>query len=665
MTSANPAASAVPFERMASAVRFLAADAVQKANSGHPGMPLGMADVATVLFTRFLRFDPADPAWPDRDRFVLSAGHGSALLYALLYLTGYPGVTIEEIESFRQMGSIAAGHPEYGRMAGVETTTGPLGQGIATAVGMALAERMLNARFGDAAVGHHTYAICGDGCLMEGLSQEAISIAGHLKLARLIVLWDDNRITIDGATNLATSDDQLARFAASGWAAERVDGHDPEAVAAAIARARASGKPSLIACRTVIGKGAPGLEGTAKVHGAPLGEAAIAAMRKTMNWPYPPFEIPAEILAAWRAAGARGASDRAAWTARMAALPAAETAEFRRRISRTLPEGWEAALAAHVSALVAARPKIATRKAGQDVIAVLARAIPELVGGSADLTGSNLTRAKDQADVSADNYGGSYVHWGIREHGMAAAINGLALHGGIVPYGGTFLVFSDYMRPSLRLAALMGLPVIQVLTHDSIGLGEDGPTHQPVEQLAALRAIPNLLVMRPADAVETAECWAAALKQANRPSVLALSRQNLPAVRTAESAENLCARGGYVLFEPDSPRAATLIATGSEVALVLEAARALTAEGIPAAAVSLPCWELFDEQPEAYRAAVLGTAGLRMAVEAASPMGWERYVAGGPILGIPGFGLSAPAPELFAHFGFTVDNVVATVKDRL
>lgn len=666
MTIATPAPTAVSHDRLANAVRFLAADAVQKANSGHPGMPMGMADVATVLFTKFLKFDPLEPKWADRDRFVLSAGHGSMLLYALLYLTGYEDIDIEQIKNFRQMGARTAGHPEYGHAAGVETTTGPLGQGIATAVGMALAERMMNARFSDAAVDHYTYVICGDGCLMEGISQEAISFAGHLKLNKLIVLWDDNGISIDGKIEIASTEDQLARFAAAGWATTRVDGHDPHAIEAAIAAARTADKPTLIACRTVIGKGAPNLCGSHKVHGAPLGDAEIAAAREACGWSYPPFEVPEDVLDAWRLVGVKGGALRMTWEARMSFLDADKAEEFQRLSESLMPRGWKSEINAHKKALFEAKPKVATRKASQDVINVLARAIPELVGGSADLTGSNLTKADTQAPVKPGDYVGSYIHYGIREHGMAAAMNGIALHGGLIPYGGTFLVFADYLRPAMRLAALMGLRVVYVMTHDSIGLGEDGPTHQPVEHLASMRAMPNVLVMRPADAIETAECWAAALEQEHRPSVLALSRQNLPTLRAAHTDENLCAKGAYVVAEAPAARAATLIATGSEVALAVEAAKALNAEGIATAVVSMPCWELFDEQPEAYRAAVLGETGTRVAIEAAAGFGWERYVGReGGIVAMPGFGASAPAEQLFAHFGFTVENVVRTVKSHL
>ncbi|MBN2752188.1 MAG: transketolase [Rhodospirillaceae bacterium] len=664
MTHAIPAP--VSHDRLATAVRFLAADAIEKANSGHPGMPLGMADVATVLFSRFLKFDPQEPKWPDRDRFVLSAGHGSMLLYALLYLTGYEDVDLEQVKSFRQMGARTAGHPEYGHVAGVETTTGPLGQGIATAVGMALAERMMNARFSDAAVDHYTYVMCGDGCLMEGISQEAISLAGHLQLSKLIVLWDDNGISIDGKTSLSPSEDHLARFVAAGWDAVRVDGHDAEAVATAIATARESDRPSLIACRTVIGKGAPNKQGSHKIHGAPLGAEELAAARVALNWPHEPFAVPEDVLDAWRLTGAKGDGSRMAWEARMSFLSQDKYDEFQRLSEGLMPRGWQSDLLAHKKALSEAKSKVATRKASQDVITVLSKAIPELIGGSADLTGSNLTKGDNQVSIAPGAFAGNYIHYGIREHGMAAAMNGLAVHGPFIPYGGTFMVFTDYLRPALRLSALMGVRVVYVMTHDSIGLGEDGPTHQPIEHLASLRAMPNVLVMRPADAVETAECWQEALNQEHRPSVLALSRQNLPTLRTEHTIENRCAKGGYVLSEPSAPRVVTLIATGSEVALAVDAAKVLNAEGIATAVVSLPCWELFDEQPADYRSSVLGHGGVRMAIEAGSPMGWERYVGTHqPILGINCFGASAPADKLFEHFGFTVDNVVQTVKTRL
>ena len=650
---------------MANAIRALAMDAVQKANSGHPGMPMGMADVATVLFTRFLKFDPKRPDWPDRDRFVLSAGHGSMLLYALLHLTGYEDMTLEQLKNFRQLGSRTAGHPEYGHATGIETTTGPLGQGLGNAVGMALAERLLNARFGDHAVDHHTYTIVGDGCLMEGLSHEAISLAGHLRLGKLIVLFDDNQISIDGATSLTCGDDQIARFEACGWATRSVDGHDPEAVAAAIAAARNSDRPSLIACRTVIGFGAPSKAGTAKAHGAPLGEDEIAGARAKLGWPHPPFEIPEPVRSAWAAAGARGAEVADAWQARLSGLAAEVRDEFERRMRGDLPTGWREALAAMKQAALEEAPKIATRVSSQRVLDTLAEAIPELIGGSADLTGSNNTKAASQAVISAADFSGGYLHYGVREHAMAAAMNGLALHGGVIPYGGTFLVFADYCRPSIRLSALMGQRVIYVMTHDSIGLGEDGPTHQPVEHLAALRAIPNLLVFRPADTIETAECWELALDSRAAPSVLVLSRQGLPSLRQ-DASENLSAHGGYILAPAENERQVTLIASGSEVAIALEARAQLGAQGISAAVVSMPCWELFQAQTPHYRDEVLGPGTPRIAIEAGLRQGWDAWLQpDGGFIGMTGFGASAPAKDLYPHFGITAEAVVEAVKARL
>ncbi len=650
---------------MANAIRALAMDAVQKANSGHPGMPMGMADVATVLFTRFLKFDPKRPDWPDRDRFVLSAGHGSMLLYALLHLTGYEDMTLEQLKNFRQLGSRTAGHPEYGHATGIETTTGPLGQGLGNAVGMALAERLLNARFGDHAVDHHTYTIVGDGCLMEGLSHEAISLAGHLRLGKLIVLFDDNQISIDGATSLTCGDDQIARFEACGWATRSVDGHDPEAVAAAIAAARNSDRPSLIACRTVIGFGAPSKAGTAKAHGAPLGEDEIAGAREKLGWPHPPFEIPEPVRSAWAAAGARGAEVADAWQARLSGLAAEVRDEFERRMRGDLPTGWREALAAMKQAALEEAPKIATRVSSQRVLDTLAEAIPELIGGSADLTGSNNTKAASQAVISAADFSGGYLHYGVREHAMAAAMNGLALHGGVIPYGGTFLVFADYCRPSIRLSALMGQRVIYVMTHDSIGLGEDGPTHQPVEHLAALRAIPNLLVFRPADTIETAECWELALDSRAAPSVLVLSRQGLPSLRQ-DASENLSAQGGYILAPAENERQVTLIASGSEVAIALEARAQLGAQGISAAVVSMPCWELFQAQTPHYRDEVLGPGTPRIAIEAGLRQGWDAWLQpDGGFIGMTGFGASAPAKDLYPHFGITAEAVVEAVKARL
>jgi transketolase len=623
---------------------------------------MGMADVATVLFSRFLKFDALDPHWPDRDRFVLSAGHGSMLLYALLYLTGHEEMTLDEIKRFRQWGSKTPGHPEYGHTQGVETTTGPLGQGIATAIGMALAERMLNARFGDALVDHFTYVIAGDGCLMEGISHEAISLAGHLKLSRLIVLFDDNQISIDGPTSLSCSDDQLIRFLASGWSVRRVDGHDQEAIAQAIAEERATNRPSLIACRTVIGYGAPTRQGTEKVHGAPLGSEELARAREALHWPHAPFEIPEDLLARWRATGARGRIARHSWMERLEALDAIERDQFEDALHGRLPGDYAEALNALIEHFAEARPQLATRQASQRVLEAIAPAIPHLRGGSADLTHSNLTLARSQQPVRPGACAGSYIHYGIREHGMAAAMNGIALHGGFIPYGGTFLAFSDYCRPAIRLAALMGVRVIHVMTHDSIGLGEDGPTHQPVEHLAALRAIPNLLVFRPADAIETAQAWDCALRAARQPSILCLSRQALPTFPRASAADNLVAQGAYVLLEPDAQRDVTLIATGSEVAIAVHAAILLRQRGIRAAVVSAPCFELFAKQPLSYRAEVLGKAP-RIGVEAAIEGAWARWLGeDGSFVGMTGFGASAPASELYAEFGITAEAVAAAAE---
>lgn len=642
--------------KMANAIRFLSADAVQKAKSGHPGMPLGMADVATVLFTRFLKFDASAPRWADRDRFVLSAGHGSMLLYSLGYLLGYSDVTLDEVKSFRQLHAKTAGHPEYGHISLAETTTGPLGQGITNAVGFALAEKMLATRHGGSVVDHYTYVIAGDGCLMEGISQEAITMAGHWKLNKLIVLWDDNSICIDGDVALATSEDQHARFRAAGWNTLAVDGHDQDAVAAAIETARASDKPTMIACKTVIGFGAPTLAGTEKTHGAPLGDTELAGMREKLGWPYAPFEVPDDVLSAWRAAGVRGAAARAEWEGRVAALPSDAKAAFDAALSGALPQGWDAGLKALKDKAIAEKTKVATRKASQMALEAIVPALPSIVGGSADLTHSNLTVTKDMVSVLPDAMGGNYIHYGVREHGMASVMNGLALHGGFIPYGGTFLVFTDYARPAIRMAALMGIRSIYVMTHDSIGLGEDGPTHQPVEHVASLRAMPNLLVFRPADVVETAECWQISLENASGPSLLALSRQNLPCVRD-DASVNLSAKGAYVLSETDGARDVTLLASGSEVELALKARDLLAARGVKAAVVSMPCWELFDAQTQDYRKAVLGTAP-RVAVEALSTFGWERYTGlDGAVIGMTGFGASAPAEKLYDLFGITADAV--------
>ncbi|RHZ96224.1 transketolase [Cereibacter sphaeroides] len=647
--------------RMANAIRALAMDAVEKAKSGHPGMPMGMADVATVLFNRFLTVDPSAPKWPDRDRFVLSAGHGSMLLYAIHHLLGYADMDMDQIRSFRQLGARTAGHPEYGHAEGIEVTTGPLGQGIATAVGMALAERMKNARYGDDLVDHFTYVIAGDGCLMEGISHEAIDMAGHLGLGRLIVLWDDNRITIDGDTGISTSTDQKARFAASGWHVLACDGHAPEEIAAAIEAARRDPRPSVIACRTVIGYGAPNKQGGHDVHGAPLGAAEIAAARERLGWDHPPFEIPADLYEAWGRIAARGAEARAAWETRLQASPlcaAFETAEA--ADTSALPP----AIAAYKARLSAEAPKVATRKASEMALGVVNEALPFAVGGSADLTGSNLTRSKGMVSIAPGAFAGSYIHYGIREHGMAAAMNGIALHGGLRPYGGTFMAFADYCRPSIRLSALMGVPVTYVMTHDSIGLGEDGPTHQPVEHLASLRAIPNLAVIRPADAVETAEAWEIAMTATSTPTLLVLSRQNLPTVRTEHRDENLTARGAYLLRDPGE-RQVTLIATGSELELALAAADLLAAEGIAAAVVSAPCFELFAAQPADYRAKVLGQAP-RVGCEAALRQGWDLFLAPQDgFVGMTGFGASAPAPALYQHFNITAEAIVKSAKERI
>ena len=647
---------------MANALRFLAVDAVQKANSGHPGMPMGMADVATVLYTRFLNFNASDPAWADRDRFILSAGHGSMLLYALLHLTGYEDFSLEELKNFRQLGSRTAGHPEYGHGAGIETTTGPLGQGIANAVGMALAERMLADRFGSDLVDHNTYVIAGDGCLMEGISHEAASFAGRLGLGKLVVLFDDNGISIDGSTDIAVNDDQMMRFGACGWDVSFCDGHDPDAIAQAINGAHeATDKPSLIACKTMIGFGSPNKAGTAATHGAPLGDEEIAATREALNWPHSPFEIPEAVSSAWRRVGAMKSAKMEAWRKRLE--DSGRKAEFERLISGTLPKDWLVSVQDFKRKHSAEKTKVATRKASQETLDVLAEAIPELAGGSADLTGSNLTKAKSQKPVTPGDFSGSYIHYGVREHGMAAAMNGIALHGGFVPYGGTFLIFTDYCRPAIRLSALMKQRVIYVMTHDSIGLGEDGPTHQPVEHLASLRAIPNLNVYRPCDVVETAECWAASLETSSTPSVLSLSRQGLPCLRTEHTDENLSAKGGYVLAEAEAKRAVTLIASGSEVEIAMQACDQLKAEGISAAVVSMPCLDKFEEQSQEYRDQVIHPDTPVVVVEAAIEQSWGKYIGrNGKFVGMSTFGASAPANELYKHFGITTQNVVNAAK---
>jgi len=653
-------------DRMANAIRFLSMDAVEKANSGHPGLPMGCADIATVLFTRYLKFDPKNPKWPDRDRFVLSAGHGSMLLYSCLYLTGYPDMTIDQLEHFRQLGSKTAGHPEYGFASGIETTTGPLGQGIANGVGMALAERVMNAQFGDDLVDHHTYVLCGDGCLMEGISQEAIALAGRLKLNRLILFWDNNNISIDGPVSLADITDQVARVEASGWNAFHIDGHDPDAIAAAIETAQKSDKPTLIAAKTTIGFGAPTKAGTKAVHGSPLGKEEIAGARKALNWEWPPFVIPDEVLSPWREAGARGAAPRAEWEKRLAAA-GDRGVEFSRRMDGTLLSGFDDAIAAYKQKLAADKPKVATRKASEMALEVINGTLPETIGGSADLTPSNNTKTSQLLELSSANYANRYVHYGIREHAMAAAINGITLHGGLIAYGGTFFCFTDYARPAMRLASLMGIRSLFVMTHDSIGLGEDGPTHQPVEHLAAMRAIPNHLVFRPADAMETAECWQAAIHSTKAPSTLVLTRQDLRAVRTEYSAENLSAKGAYELAAAEGGDAkATIFASGSEVEIALDARDMLQAQGIPTRVVSVPCFELFEEQDKAYREKVLGDAPVKIAVEAALRLGWDRFVGSdGAFVGMTGFGASAPAKDLYKYFGITADAVASIVTDRV
>ena len=666
-SAATPASPAgVPHEQLANAIRVLAMDAVEAAKSGHPGMPMGMADVATVLFGKFLKFDPKVPMWPDRDRFVLSAGHGSMLLYSLLHLTGYEEMTIDELKRFRQLGSKTPGHPEVLQSGGIETTTGPLGQGISTAVGMALAERILNARFGDDLVDHYTYVIASDGDLMEGISHEAASFAGHLGLSKLIVLWDDNQISIDGPTSLSFTDDTLNRFRAYGWDVREIDGHNPQQIHTAIEYARTTDAPSLIACKTIIGYGAPTKGGTHHCHGSPLGADEIKAAREKLAWTHEHFIIPEEITSVWRGFGQRGVAERENWEARLNAAGDSARTSFNHAFSGDMPPDFDALIDGFKAKISAEKPKLATRVASGNVLDVLVPAVPELIGGSADLTPSNNTKVKNTGAVQRDNFNGRYVHFGVREHGMAAAMNGMALHGGIIPYGGTFMTFSDYCRPAIRLAALMKCRTIFIMTHDSIGLGEDGPTHQPVEHVPALRTIPNLLVFRPADAVETAECWAIALKSKHRPSVFALTRQNLATVRTEHTTENLSAKGGYVLAAAEGERKVTIFATGSEVEIAVEARKALQAEGIGTTVVSMPSWELFEEQDEAYQEEVIGENTVRIAVEAQIRQGWDRYVGRkGAFIGMKSFGESAPYQDLYKHFGITADAVVAAAKARL
>ncbi|WP_375651730.1 transketolase [Bartonella sp. LB28NMGDW] len=651
--------------QMANAIRFLAIDAIEKANSGHPGLPMGAADIATVLYTQFLAHDPKNPRWPNRDRFVLSAGHGSMLLYALLYLSGYEDIGIEDLKNFRQLGAKLAGHPEYGHVAGIETTTGPLGQGLANAVGMALGERLQNARFGDL-INHYTYALVGDGCLMEGISQEAISLAGHLKLNKLIVLWDDNNISIDGEISLADSTDQIARFKASGWETHKVNGHDQAAIARAIEAAQNSDKPTLIACKTTIGFGAPNKAGTNKVHGSPLGAREITETRIALGWDAEPFIIPADILDNWRLASLNAAKKRQKWEAKFADLPVSERVEFERLMRGDLVGGFDGAIDTYKQKLVEERPVVATRKASEMALEVINGVVTETIGGSADLTGSNNTKSSQMKSISAEDFSGRYLHYGIREHVMGAVMNGLALYGGFIPYGGTFLCFSDYMRPAMRLSSLMGLRVIYVMTHDSIGLGEDGPTHQPVEHLACLRAMPNHLVFRPADAMETVECWQLALKARKTPSTLALSRQNLPLLRQEYEEENLCMLGAYEFLTASDDAQVTLFASGSELQIAVEAHAVLEEKGIPTRVVSVPCFELFSQQSLSYQRALIGEAPIKIAIEAAVAQGWDRFIGcDGVFIGMEGFGASGTIDALYAHFGITCENVVATVEKEL
>ena len=646
---------------MANAIRALAMDAVQAANSGHPGMPMGMADVAAVLFAEQLKFDPAAPKWPDRDRFVLSAGHGSMLLYALLYLTGYQSPTITDIKNFRQLHSVCAGHPENIELEGAEATTGPLGQGLAMAVGMAIAERHLNAEFGAALVDHQTWVVAGDGCLMEGINHEAIGLAGNLRLGRMNVLWDHNSITIDGGTALSTCEDVLARYAASGWHTAACDGHDYADISRALAEAAADPRPSLVACKTIIGKGAPNKQGTHNVHGSPLGAEEILAVRAGLGWTAAAFDVPAEILADWRALGAKGAAAHAAWNDRLAGATRGD--EFSARIAGDLPalSAWHE----YRTQLAADMPNLATRKSSENALGVLTAAVPAMIGGSADLTGSNNTKTPSTGPLDHTDYAGRYLYYGIREFGMAAAINGMALHGGIVPYGGTFLVFSDYCRNAIRLAALQQIRSIFVLTHDSIGLGEDGPTHQPIEHVASLRAIPQLWMMRPADAMETAECWELAIGRKDGPSALALTRQNLPALR-GDADQNRCAKGAYRLVSAVADKQVVLLATGSEVHLAVAAAKSLEADGIGADVISMPCWELFEAQDETYQGSLIPHNLLTVSIEAGTTFGWHKWTGRDGInIGIDSFGMSAPAEELFKHFGLTADAIVAKVKAKL
>ncbi len=651
--------------QMANAIRFLSIDAIEKANSGHPGLPMGAADIATVLYTKFLAHDPKKPNWPNRDRFVLSAGHGSMLLYSVMYLSGYEDVTIDEIKNFRQLGAKTAGHPEYRHINGIETTTGPLGQGIANAVGMALGERIMNARWGDL-IDHYTYVLAGDGCLMEGISQEAIAFAGHMKLNKLIVFWDNNQISIDGAITISDNTDQCARFEACQWNTIKVDGHDQDAIAKAIEKAKTSDKPTLISCRTTIGFGSPHKAGTNKVHGSPLGKEEVAETRKSLGWESEPFVIPAEILDNWRLAGLNAAKKRQEWDKKLEALDPQKRAEFERLMRGDLPGNFDSVINDYKKKLAADQPKVATRVASQMALEVINGAVDETIGGSADLTGSNNTKTSQTDDITPEDFSGRYIHYGIREHAMAAIMNGLSLYGGIIPYSGTFLCFSDYARPAMRLSSLMGIRVIYVMTHDSIGLGEDGPTHQPVEHLASLRAIPNHLVFRPADVVETAECWQLALKSKTTPSTLALTRQGLPTLRKNYDEDNLCALGAYELMTASDEAKVTIFASGSEVEIAVKARNELENKGIPTRVVSVPCFELFEHQVESYQTALIGTAPVKIAIEAAIRQGWDRFIGrDGVFIGMHSFGASGPIDALYKHFGITPEAVVAAAEAKL
>ena len=650
---------------MASALRFLTVDAVEVAQSGHPGMPMGMADVAAVLFDKIMKYDAAEPEWPDRDRFVLSAGHGSMLMYALLWLTGSPDITLDDIKQFRKLGAKTAGHPEYEQLRGIEVTTGPLGQGVANAVGMALAERALNADYGDELVDHYTYVMAGDGCLMEGIAQEAITFAAHMGLGKLVMLFDDNKVTIDGNTTHATSEDQIARFTAAGWHVQSIDGHDTDAIEKAILAAKSDPRPSMIACRTIIGLGSLAKQGKPAAHFGAIGAEDRKAMQAMLGWAYDAFEIPQVVLDDWRSAGALGKKDHANWQGRLFSSPAATQSEFERRMAGELPAKALETLKALRTAALEEKP-VATRMASGKVLNALFDLMPELVGGSADLAGSTLTWPDKAKAIAAGDWGGRYVPFGIREHAMAAMMNGMAVHGGLIPFGGTFLCFIDYARPAVRLSAMMEQRVIYVMTHDCITVGEDGPTHQPVEHLAGLRAMPNLNVFRPGDMVEAMECWELALKDKDTPSVMCLSRNPLPVVRTSAE-ENMSARGGYVLKEASGERKATLFATGSELHIAVEAQRQLEQTGIPTAVVSLPNWAQFEKQDKAWKDAVLGPdSAIQLAIEAGSPLGWERFVGRkGIILGVNSFGASGPADEVIKHFGFTTEAVVTSVKQAL